>query len=147
MPATVGSILTDKGRDVWSVSPTTSVYDAARIMADRRVGALLVISPFGLVGIFSERDYASRVIVPSRDPRTTLVSEVMTSHVLCVNEEQTVHECMHLVTQRRLRHLPVIAGDRVVGVVSIGDLVKSVISDQVETIHYLEGYITGRYSA
>jgi CBS domain-containing protein len=146
MVTTVASILKAKGRQVWSVSPAASVYEAARLMADRNVGAVLVESDGRVVGVLSERDYVSRLILPGRDAREVRVSEVMTSPVMVVTQSHTVEECMRLMTKRRVRHLPVVDGDdeNVVGVVSIGDLVNSIINNQGEIIQQLESYITGR---
>jgi CBS domain-containing protein len=144
---TISSVLKDKGSQIWSVSPEHSVYDAIQVMANKSVGALLVILDDKLVGIISERDYARKIILKGRSSKETLVKDIMIRKVVCVTENHTVDDCMTLMTNHRIRHLPVLDGDRVVGVVSIGDLVKWIISQQAETIQHLEAYIAGNYKA
>lgn len=139
----VRHLLEGKGKAVFAVAPDASVYDAVRQMAEKNVGALVVMQGDMLVGIVSERDYARKVILKDRASRDTPVAEIMTASVITVSVDATVDECMRLCTDGRLRHLPVIDGETMVGIVSIGDLVKAVISEQKETISQLESYITG----
>jgi CBS domain-containing protein len=142
---TVRSVLKTKGGSVWSVTPESTVFTALSLMAEKDVGALVVTGEGGLAGMFSERDYARKVILHGKSSKETLVREVMTSPVVTVTGEQTVDECIRLMTSYRIRHLPVSEGGHLVGVISIGDLVSSIISAQAETIQQLSGYITGRY--
>jgi CBS domain-containing protein len=142
--SSVGQLLRSKGNAVWSVIPDTTVYDAIKLMAEKEVGALLVLEGDKLVGIISERDYARKVILRGRSSKDTPVRDIMTERVLYVRPEQTIEECMALMTAKRVRHLPVCEDDHVIGVVSIGDLVKSVISQQEYLIQQLENYIAGR---
>jgi CBS domain-containing protein len=144
MPDTVGSILRHKGQEVWSVGPDDSVFQAISLMADKGVGALLVIADAALIGIISERDYARKVVLKGKSSKATRVRDIMTSPVFSVGVDHTVDDCMRIVTAKRIRHLPVMQGDKVLGVVSIGDLVQKIISTQGETIQYLQEYIVGR---
>lgn len=138
-------ILEQKSRDVWSLPPEASVYEAIQIMSEKQVGALLVMRNNHLVGFISERDYARKVILQGRSSRDTLVSEIMSSPVTTVSPAQTIDECMRLMTANRIRHLPVVEHGQVTGIVSIGDLVRWIISSQEETIHQLHSYIAGAY--
>ena len=143
MVETVRSILKTKGNHVWSVDPDATVFEAIALMADRRIGALIVLSAGKLAGVISERDYARKVILKGHSSKETLVREIMTSSVVTVNPENTVAECMRIMTDHRVRHLPVLEGDAIVGVVSIGDLVNWIISAKTTTIHQLQTYIAG----
>jgi signal-transduction protein with cAMP-binding, CBS, and nucleotidyltransferase domain len=139
----IGALIGNKGGQVWSLEPSSSVYDAIAMMADKRVGALLVMQDGKLLGIVSERDYARKVILQGRASHETPVSEIMSSPVITVTPAHTVGECMRLVTDKRIRHLPVVENGRVTGMVSIGDLVNWVVSEQQETIRHLEAWIAG----
>ena len=140
---TVGQLLKVKGTEVFSVTPQDSVLHAIEVMATRHVGALLVMNQGSLIGIISERDYARKVILKNRSSHDTPVGDIMTSPATSVTPEDTVHRCMEIMTEKRFRHLPVVKGSRVVGVLSIGDLVKAVIQEQSEHIEQLERYIAG----
>jgi len=139
----VDSILKQKPRVVWSISPDRSVFEAIHEMSDKGVGALLVMSQGSLVGIVSERDYARKVILLGRSSKNTEVKEIMTTEVVCVTPSQRLDECMALITKHHIRHLPVLKDGQVVGVVSMGYVVKWIISAQEETIRHLEQYISG----
>ena len=140
----VAQLLQVKGHEVLFVSPGISVFEALHVMADRNVGALLVVEEGRLAGIFSERDYARKVVLHGKASREVPVREIMTSNVLYVRPEQTIDECMALMTDRRVRHLPVIDEGQLVGVISIGDVVKAIIDEQGFMIEQLQSYITGR---
>jgi CBS domain-containing protein len=142
---TVGTILKRKGSEVFSIAPDATVYEAIEMLADRHVGALLVIVEGKLAGVISERDYARKVILKGRASKETRVDEIMTSDVITVSPEHRVDECMALMTENRIRHLPVVDGGKVTGMISIGDVVKWIISAQEEAIGHLENYITGKY--
>ena len=140
---TVSEILQHKGNQAWSISPEATVFAAIELMADKNVGALLVMEGEKLVGIISERDYTRKVALKGKVSKQTLVKEILSGHVFHVGPHNTVEECMRLMTEHRIRHLPVVAGERVLGVVSIGDLVNWIISAQISTIQQLQTYISG----
>lgn len=144
---TVDLMLKGKSYGVWSIPPDHTVYEAIEMMAEKSVGALLVISDGALVGILSERDYARRVILQGRSSKTTLVKEIMTAPVVYVTLQHSLDDCMSIMTKCHIRHLPVVEGREVVGMLSIGDLVKWMISEQEGTIRQLEHYIAGSYPA
>jgi len=137
----VQQLLKEKSQRLLSIKPTASVLDALKLMAENDVGALVVLDGEKLVGIFSERDYARKIILFGKSSKDTSVSEIMTQKVVCVRPEQTAEECMSLMTDKRVRHLPVLSEKRVIGVISIGDVVRAMISDQQHTIEQLEQYI------
>ena len=140
----ISDLLNHKGRDVWSLTPDATVYEAIDQMAQKGVGALLVMEGERLVGIVSERDYARKVILKGKASRETLVREIMSYPVVCAPPELTVEETMALMTDRRVRHLPVVVDGRVLGVISIGDVVRGIIDDKEFHIQQLTNYITGR---
>lgn len=141
----VKELLGEKASDIWSIGPDKSVYDAIALMAEKNIGALIVDEGSGLVGVFSERDYARKVILEGHSAYDTKVADIMSSNVAYVEPTQTVDDCMALMTQKHIRHLPVIDSDgELQGVVSIGDLVKSVIAEQEFIIEQMEHYISGR---
>jgi CBS domain-containing protein len=139
----IGEILTQKSDAVWSVTPDTIVLDAIKMMADKNVGALLVTRDGKLVGVLSERDYTRNVALKGRSSKETFVREIITGRVITVTPDHTVEDCMRLMTEHRVRHLPVVSGSKILGVISIGDLVNSIISSQNSAIQQLETYITG----
>jgi CBS domain-containing protein len=140
--ATVKQLLQGKGHEVWSIGPDASVYDAVAMMADKEVGALVVMDGDSLVGVLSERDYARKVMLQGRSSNDTKIEEVMTSRVAYARPDQTVEECMAMMTEKRVRHLPVMDGEKLLGIISIGDLVKTIIEEQQHVIQQLEQYIT-----
>ena len=141
---TIGDVLKSKGYDVWAIAPDATVYDALTLMADKDVGAVLVMDTQGrLAGILSERDYARKVALKGHTSRETPVASIMTERVISVSADRTVEQCMALMTDHHIRHLPVTGKGRVIGIVSIGDIVKAIISDQGFVIEQLEGYIRG----
>ena len=141
MRTKVKDILADKGHDVWAVSPQSTVYDAMEEMAGRKVGALAVTSDEQLVGIISERDYARKVILMGKSSKEIPVSEIMTTDVVCVSDEERVDECFALMTHKHVRHLPTLNGDELVGMISVGDLVKSINKENTLTIEQMEQHI------
>lgn len=138
---TVLEILRDKGNEVWAIEPDVAIIEALRIMAEKRVGALLVMNDNKLVGIVTERDYARKVALEERSSRQSLVREIMSTRVLCARPDQTVQECMALMSDKRARHLPVLDHKKIIGVISIGDLVKAIIAEQQFEIEQLQHYI------
>jgi predicted transcriptional regulator len=142
---TIGSVLSLKGGQLWSIAPTATVYEAVEKMSEKGVGALLVMSEGKLAGVISERDYARKVILKDRSSKHMLVREIMTSSVITVTPRHNVEECMRTMTENRIRHLPVVDQDQVVGIVSIGDLVNWIITAHEETIGHLQSYIAGKY--
>jgi CBS domain-containing protein len=143
----VKSILAQKSQTLCSISPETSVYEAMALMSEKHIGALVVLIAERLVGIITERDYARKAILKARQSRDTEVREIMTTPVLFVTPEHTVGQCMYVMSSRQIRYLPVLEADRVIGIVSIGDLVNWIIGAQDETIRHLHNYITGSYPA
>jgi|SRR5579862_3759548 len=141
----VRNLLPSKGRVVWSIAPEASVFSALELMSEKQVGCLVVLSGGYLAGIVSERDYARKVILKGRSSHETQVREIMSSPVLFVKPQQSVDECMRLMSTRRVRHLPVLEGDTVVGMLSIGDLVNWMVNSQQHTIRQLHSYIAGQY--
>jgi CBS domain-containing protein len=145
MITTVEEILKQKGHDVWTISPKATVMEALKLMAEKHIGALVVTNDAEVVGIISERDYARKVILRGRSSINTHVKEIMTDKVYYVNPKTTAEECLILTTQQSIRHLPVLENGKLIGLISIGDVVKSVIGEQETTIRELSDYITGKY--
>jgi CBS domain-containing protein len=139
----ISSILEAKGIQVWSVTPETSVFDAIKLMAEKNIGALAVMDGERLIGVFSERDYTRKVILQGKASKSTQVREIFSGQVVTISRDHTVEDCLRLMTHHRIRHLPVMQEGKLVGLVSIGDLVNSVISAQRTTIEQLQTYITG----
>ncbi len=142
---TVSALLHHKGSEIWSVPPETTVFEAIKLMADKNIGALLVMSGGQLSGVFSERDYTRKVALQGKSSRETRVREIISTEVISVGLHHSVEECMKLMTEHRVRHLPVVEGEKVVGLISIGDLVNWTISTQKATIDQMTHYITGGY--
>jgi CBS domain-containing protein len=140
---TIEQLLQAKGSDIWSISPQATAYNALQIMAEKNVGALLVMEKEKLMGIFSERDYARKVILKEKSSKNTSVGELMTREVIYINADSTLEESMALMTSRHIRHLPVLKNNRLIGIVTLGDVVRQIISDQKFAIRELEKYITG----
>src|SRR6184192_2916727 len=143
---TIGAVLNQKSRDIYSVSPDATVFEAVQLMDAKNVGALLVMDQEQLVGIISERDYARKIMLRGKRSRETKVAEIMSTNVTVTHPREPVEKCLRLMTDKHIRHLPVVEGDQVVGVISIGDLVKHVISCQQAAIAHLENYIHGGYA-
>ena len=141
----VSQFLEKKGHDVWWVAPETTVFDALQLMANKKVGALLVLEEDSLVGVFSERDAARKVILKGKSSKDTPVRDIMSTKIVCVTPNQSTEECMSLMTEKRVRHLPVMDGEKLIGIISIGDVVKAVIADREDVIEQLEHYITGTF--
>jgi CBS domain-containing protein len=143
----VKELLREKGSQVWTIAPQATVYKALELMAAKNVGSLVVVEDGDVMGVFTERDYARKVILQGRSSKTTTVAELMTTDVLYVSPDDTIENCMALMTDKRLRHLPVMENGKLAGVVSIGDIVKVIISEREFTIRELERYITGGHSS
>lgn len=139
----ISDILAAKGGQVWSVPPESTVLDAIKLMADKNIGALLVTKDGRLTGVISERDYTRNVVLKGRSSKDTTVREIISGRIVSVSPDHTVEDCMRLMTEHRIRHLPVVQGNKILGVISIGDLVNSIISSQNSAIQQLETYITG----
>ncbi|MFT5610335.1 MAG: CBS domain-containing protein [Polaribacter sp.] len=142
---TVDKLLSIKTKEIWSLAPNDSVFEALELMADKNVSGLLIVKNEKLVGIFTERDYARKLILKGKFSKDTEVGDLMTKNVLYVEPSNTIDDCMKLMTDKRIRHLPVMNKGHLIGVVTIGDLVKQIISEQETTIHQLENYISGSY--
>jgi len=141
MSITIAEVLEKKGRAVWTIAPSSPVYDALKLMADKDIGALVVTEGDKIVGVFSERDYARKVVLRGRWSKDTPVSEIMTASVLHVPPWRTIDDCMAIMTENRVRHLPVVENGKLVGIITIGDVVKSVISQQQIAIRELEAFV------
>ncbi len=142
---TVASLLQEKGTEVWSIEPGALVFDAIQLLANQNIGALPVVEDGELLGIFSERDYTRKVMLRGKSSRQTRLREIISTDVITVEPRDTIENCMHLMTEHRIRHLPVLEGDRLVGIVSIGDVVNWIISAQNTALHQMEAYISGSY--
>jgi CBS domain-containing protein len=142
---TISALLQNKGSQVYTIAPDTAVFEAIRVMAEKNIGALAVLSGGKVVGVFSERDYTRKVALLGRSSKETRVSEIVSAPVISASPDSSVEECMRLMTNHRIRHLPVLDGDRLAGMVSIGDLVNWIISTQSQEIDQLKTYITGQY--
>lgn len=146
LTSTISIILKNKPTDIWHTTPTASVYEAIEMMAEKQIGALPVMEQDQLLGILSERDYARKVILKGRSSKDTPVADIMTADPITITPQHTVADCMRIVTDQRIRHLPVVENGRLTGMISIGDLVNWVISEQQQTIRHLEAYISGMAS-
>ena len=147
IPTAAKTLLEHKGRDIWTIPPTATVYQAIQMMAERNIGALPVTENGRLIGIISERDYMSKVALKGKSSKETPVSDIMTRDPVTVGPDESVSKCMEIITEHRIRHLPVVEGEELHGIVSIGDLVKWIIATQRMTIEQLNAYISGGYSA
>lgn len=145
MLTTIDTVLKAKGRDVWSLSPDATVRDAVEMMADKRVEALVVLVDQTLVGIVSERDCARKVTLRGKRLEDVLVKDIMSSPVVCVTPKHTIGDCMRITNEKGFAHLPVLDGETLAGIVSVGDLVNSIVREHEDTIHHLEAYVTGKY--
>tara|TARA_B100001179_G_scaffold31126_1_gene19028 strand:- start:122 stop:556 length:435 start_codon:yes stop_codon:yes gene_type:complete len=142
---TIAQLLNTKGNQIWSVEPNTTIFEALKIMSEKEIGALLVMEDEKLTGIFSERDYARKVILKGKSSKETPVGELMTKKVFYIDSQKTINDCMAMMTAKRIRHVPVIEDNQVMGIVTIGDVVNQIISEQEVTINHLENYITGSH--
>ena len=142
---TIAQLLNTKGDQIWSIEPKATIFEALEIMSEKEIGALLVMEDGKLTGIFSERDYARKVILKGKSSKETLVEELMTKKVFYIDSQNTINDCMAMMTAKRIRHVPVIEDNQVVGIVTIGDVVNQIISEQEVTINHLENYITGSH--
>ena len=142
---TIAQLLNAKGDQIWSVEPKATIFEALEIMSEKEIGALLVMEDGKLTGIFSERDYARKVILKGKSSKETPVGELMTKKVFYIDSQNTINDCMAMMTAKRIRHVPVIEDNQVVGIVTIGDVVNQIISEQEVTINHLENYITGSH--
>ena len=142
---TIAQLLNVKGNQIWSVEPKATIFEALEIMSEKEIGALLVMEDGKLTGIFSERDYARKVILKGKSSKETPVGELMTKKVFYIDSQNTINDCMAMMTAKRIRHVPVIEDNQVVGIVTIGDVVNQIISEQEVTINHLENYITGSH--
>lgn len=144
---TVGMVLSQKSSSIWSIAPDATVFDAIQLMASRNIGALPVMNDGRLAGMVSERDYTRKVILKGKSSKETPVREIMSRELITASADDSIEFCMGLMTEKRIRHLPIVEGDELVGVLSIGDVVKWIMSAQAAAIHHLEQYITGEYPA
>tara|TARA_Y100000294_G_scaffold3529_1_gene3767 strand:- start:836 stop:1270 length:435 start_codon:yes stop_codon:yes gene_type:complete len=142
---TIAQLLNTKGDQIWSVEPKATIFEALEIMSEKEIGALLVMEDGKLTGIFSERDYARKVILKGKSSKETPVGELMTKKVFYIDSQKTINDCMAMMTAKRIRHVPVIEDNQVMGIVTIGDVVNQIISEQEVTINHLENYITGSH--
>jgi len=142
---TIAQLLNAKGNQIWSVEPKATIFEALEVMSEKEIGALLVMEDGKLTGIFSERDYARKVILKGKSSKETLVEELMTKKVFYIDSQNTINDCMAMMTAKRIRHVPVIEDNQVMGIVTIGDVVNQIISEQEVTINHLENYITGSH--